>query len=894
MTCEDLRMLALEFVEGDLTADQSRAIEVHVHACRACATHIRETRALLGDLRATRDRTAMLNESQLDQGTAAPYIPPKTTGSPPTRLGDFELLEQIGSGGMGAVYRARQITLNRIVALKVMRPAPGEAATFLQRFRREAQAAAQLHHTNIVPVYAQGEAEGYVYYAMELIEGPSLAQVIRTQAENPRHDRTLTRAGGRDFKKIARMFAEVAEGLEHAHQQGIIHRDIKSHNLMMDSAERLHITDFGLARVIAEPGLTMTSEMMGTPAYMAPEQITHGGKSVDGRSDVWALGVTMYEYLTLQKPFSGDSAQQIIHRIIRDEPAPPRRIDSHIPLDLETICLRAIEKEPSRRFASAAALAADLRRFVGDFSIASRRIGLIGRAVRWCRRNPAKATAVAAVLLIALLTPVTWRLYNSAANARIDRAWDVQLNDYHDYEIAMNELGWARKYGGDRLRAQTVALWAEWSGAAPDSMAKIERLSRSAKNNADLHYLVAWTLARRASQESSQYWAGVRDAVAAGDGYRESATAAGWFFRGQALQALSPREAIESYDEAIDRRVNFTQAILLQARAANTYMYLQRDIGDYRKTVAGLEMVRRAQPGRAYPRYLLARAHTIAGEIYAHGEKPVEAQHAFDDGLAAARDAQQAEPPSPRGQIAESQCLESMGKLEDALRMYDSLDPQKLKLAKPDDWLEAFAYGMRLAFCLGRFEKAEALRSLRYGPKSGYTGRTFDPDEAIYAALIQASRGDLPAARATMTKAATRMNGTSEEALRLSAAAALFGVAIAVPEKPRGVLLPGWDDEWFARFRALSAGAVQWSEVEHAFREAPEGDVFGRRNRLESAACWYGGLRALVDGRRADALALFERGARVTDNEDYCFRSQCLSLRMGNDAAWPVWIAKSE
>lgn len=888
MNCDQVRELALEFAEGALSGDDSRAVEIHLHACRGCAAHIRETRALLGDLHAARDATELLSASAIVDGTRAPQSSSAIV-APPARLGDFDLFEILGAGGMGTVFRARQVTLNRIVALKVMRPAPGEAATFLQRFQREAQAAARLHHTNIVPVYAQGAADGYVYYAMELINGPSLAQDIARQAEARRAEHSLSRGPTRDFKQIARLFAEVAEGLAHAHELGIIHRDIKAQNLLLDGAGRLHITDFGLARVIAEPGLTLTSEMMGTPAYMAPEQITHGGKSVDGRSDVWSLGVTLYEYLALRKPFSGDSAQQIIHRIIHDEPPPPRKCDAHIPLDLEIICLRALEKEPTRRFATAAEFAADLRRFAGDYAIASRRISLPGRAVRWCRRNPAKATALVAAALIGSLTPVTWRLYNAAANARIDRAWEIQLNDYHDQEAALTALGWAESHGGDRLRAQTLAAWARWSGEAPAALEEIQRLSRAAPRDADLHFLLAWGYARRASQGSSQNWAYVMQEIEAGD-HCEAPTAAGWFFRGQALQGLNPREADRSFEEAIKARMNFTQAILLQARAANQYMYLARDLKNYGRTVSGLETVAKQQPTRAYPRYLLARTHTIAGEIYAHLGQSREAQSAMSDGLAAALAAQQAEADNPRGYIAEGQCLESQNRLEDALRVYDRVLSQPLRM-RPNDWLEASIWGMRAAFALGQDGRAEELRRIRYATKSGYSGTPFDPDEVFYEALIAATRGRLDAARIAISAGVPRVGDSGDDALRLAGAAALVGVNFAAPiQAPHG-LPPSWDAEWYGRFRALLSGTLEWSVVESQLPDAAGDAGFGRRNFLESAGCWYAGLRALATGQRAAARSLFERGARVTDNEDYCFRARCLLLRMDAEEGWPGWIA---
>jgi serine/threonine protein kinase len=318
------------------------------------------------------------------------------------RLGDFDLLREIGRGGMGVVYEARQISLKRRVALKVLPPALGMSAQAKQRFEREAQAAAKLHHTNIVPVHAVGEHDGHHFYAMDLIEGQSLdhvlhqvidegtnalmeATVTQTLAEIPlrpstsiqeREETSLsdTSAGGREWiDTVAKLMAEVADGLHYAHGRGVIHRDIKPANLMLSKEGHLCVTDFGLARVLQEPGITVTGSFLGTPAYMSPEQISAGRIKVDHRTDVYSLGVVLYEMLTLQRPFPGESREEILNGVLTKEPRSPRRINGRIPVDLETICLKALEKEPDRRYSTAAELASDLRQYLQHGLIAARR-----------------------------------------------------------------------------------------------------------------------------------------------------------------------------------------------------------------------------------------------------------------------------------------------------------------------------------------------------------------------------------------------------------------------------------------------------------------------------------------------------------------------------------------
>ena len=301
------------------------------------------------------------------------------TPEPVQRLGDFEILREIGRGGMGIVYEARQISLNRKVALKALSAGLGLTEKAVGRFRREAEAAARLHHTNIVPVYATGEDKGIHYYAMELIEGPSLDHVIRqlrkgdappsgtpivapSSAESvpstptgpyvpaapgtPSSASSTSTASGNDhFDRIARMVAEVADGLEYAHRLGVIHRDIKPSNLLLSPEGRLSINDFGLARVLEQPGMTLTGEFVGTPAYMSPEQIAVGRAPLDHRTDIYSLGATLYELLTLQSPFHGERRDQMIAQIMHKEPRPPRALNRQIPVDLETICLKAMEND---------------------------------------------------------------------------------------------------------------------------------------------------------------------------------------------------------------------------------------------------------------------------------------------------------------------------------------------------------------------------------------------------------------------------------------------------------------------------------------------------------------------------------------------------------------------
>lgn len=367
--------------------------------------------------------------------------------SPPQRLGDFDILREIGRGGMGIVYEAEQRSLARRVAVKVLPKHLLLLDKHLRRFQHEAQTTARLRHTNIVPVFGVGEQDGLHYYVMPLIRGVGLDEVIRewrktgdasmigwgvNDSPASRDIRDVVRAlidrrhaghapdrrgsvygANRSVPRdrwhfAARVGVQAAEALHYAHAQGTLHRDIKPGNLLIDEDGVVCVADFGLARAVDRSGASQTSEVAGTLRYMAPEQLRG---AADVRSDVYALGLTLYELLTLQPAFEGpDRKRGLDNRPVRLEPVAPRKIDGAIPRDLETIVLKCLAHEPSRRYQTADELAGDLRCFLEDRPIRARRASCLERAGRWCRRNPALAvvSALAAVLLVtAAATAVT-------------------------------------------------------------------------------------------------------------------------------------------------------------------------------------------------------------------------------------------------------------------------------------------------------------------------------------------------------------------------------------------------------------------------------------------------------------------------------------------------------
>lgn len=315
-------------------------------------------------------------------------------------LPDFRIIREVGQGGMGIVYEAEQVALERRVALKVLPLRSRLDAKRFTRFEREAQAAARLHHSNIVPVLSFGEHDGLYYYVMQFIDGRGLDQVIRDW---------IAEQGSPDFRSvdqrwnvIAQMGVDVAGALQHAHDQGILHRDIKPANIMLDGNGMIWVTDFGLAKHMDNEDLTRTGDIVGTLQYMAPEQFQ---SQSDARSDVYSLGLTLYELLTLKAGFQDSNPSRLIRRKSEDQPPNPRTVNPSIPRDLETIVLKAISREPASRYATAQALANDLRRFLEDRPILARRTTAIERLWRWSRRNRLiamlSATAAASLMLAA-------------------------------------------------------------------------------------------------------------------------------------------------------------------------------------------------------------------------------------------------------------------------------------------------------------------------------------------------------------------------------------------------------------------------------------------------------------------------------------------------------------
>jgi serine/threonine protein kinase/Tfp pilus assembly protein PilF len=305
-------------------------------------------------------------------------------------FGDYELLEEIGRGGQGVVYRAHQKSLNRTVALKVIGLGPWATEAHLKRFRREAEAAASLEHSGIVPIYEVGERDGSCYFSMKFVEGGELDELVKREPM--------------PIRRAVELIAKVARTVHYAHEHRILHRDIKPGNILLDGKGEPHLTDFGLARLVeTESTVTRTLEVLGTPSYMAPEQAAGNKAKLTSATDVYGLGAVLYQLLTGHPPFAGGTTYETIRLLLETEPRQPRQLNPKIDRDLSTICLKCIEKDPKRRYPSALALAEDLDRWLKHEPIRARRTGVLTRGKKWVRRNPTTTVLTASLAALAVV-----------------------------------------------------------------------------------------------------------------------------------------------------------------------------------------------------------------------------------------------------------------------------------------------------------------------------------------------------------------------------------------------------------------------------------------------------------------------------------------------------------
>jgi tetratricopeptide (TPR) repeat protein/tRNA A-37 threonylcarbamoyl transferase component Bud32 len=502
-------------------------------------------------------------------------------GTRVTYFGDYELIKVLGGGGMGVVYKARQISLNRPVALKMLRTADFASDDELRRFQNEAEAVATLDHPHIVPILEVGSHDGRRYFSMKLIGGHSLDRRLADFVADPH--------------ATARLIAQAADAVNHAHQRGILHRDLKPANILVDDQGEPHVTDFGLAkRVASDSDLTNSGAILGTPAYMAPEQASGRRGAVTTASDVYGLGATLYAMLAGRAPFGGDSVAQTLELVRERTPEPPSAHNAAVPRDLETICLKCLAKDPRRRYATAAALADDLRHYLAGEPIAARPVGTLTRAWMWSRRKPALAGLIAGLALTLLggLIGVATQWRRAEANFR--------------------EAEHQRTVAQDNLRRELTANVALREANARET---------AARERAQARFQLALEAVRR-------YYTGASEDVLLKRAEFEG------------LRKTLLNSALEFYktlqDDLGDARDPSSRAAL--ADAYQGIARITRQIGSkedaveaFRKQVAIREALLAADSGRAEARSELARAlHDLADTLWVDLFRLAEARQPFE------------------------------------------------------------------------------------------------------------------------------------------------------------------------------------------------------------------------------------------------------------------------
>lgn len=982
MNCETAEECLLDYLEGQLDATQADVMRAHIDDCPECRRALRETRELIDAIEHARRRQEQGWKQASRAGSSAGDTKERArsfTFEPGHLLGDFEIIGEIGRGGMGVVYRARQITLNRVVALKVLPASVCQTESAIGRFVREAQAAAKLHHTNIVPVYAQGESDGHFYYAMELIDGPNLGRLMKDDRSAilsgldavalsgvgsssdisgiSRMDGSAPRRRA-DYRRIAGLIAAVADALEHAHRSNVIHRDIKPQNLLLGKDGEFHITDFGLARLLDEPNMTVTGEMLGTPAYMSPEQVDADRERIDARTDIYSLGVTLYELLTGKRPFEGTSREQVIARVRDREPVAPRKHDPHIPIDLDTICLRAMEKSPNRRYQTAEALGADLRRFAEDKPIHARRVSLFEKGVKWVRRHPAKFT-IAVLVLAMVVGSVAWYAQAAAkrrldANNELQKAFDqLAYEDYRKGAQAREILTEAKPYYSDQvLYWKTAGLSHIYE--KPEEAEKYLRLALERQpDDVECMYLMAWTLRRLNRPDDCDELVRKADALmqARGSDWAKRPTVP--FFRATAIVMSRPQEAEENYEQAQATRKmespghSYYQALLHLGRAKNNAQYHTRNVEDFAAIERNLGMASTLHDDDAYPSYLLSLAYKINAEIYLHRGDLETARLRFAKALINAERAVAAEENSPRGYGARSEFWESVSDRSEALGAFAS-DAERSKFhaahgvldtGTDDDrgtengcrfcnWLGMSSIdGLRraceertkgLQWCVSDNDRIECLeyRWLDYywlGLFDSAAGDLRDLDRLLpstdtkkvwYAslmpALIEAEKEGAESARRNLGAIAASTAGAGDYRDVTAVACGLY--LLGDESSARDLMTKAASRKLFDDGLDPSAPDGWWRlawdvlAVPGSYLDptSPLHESLAKQRELQAPALFFQAVVTIGKGDRVAGREWLVRCEACYDYEEYGYLARMLRRRMDADPDWPKWIVPAD
>jgi tetratricopeptide (TPR) repeat protein len=801
--------------------------------------------------------------------------PLPSSPAPPTtarRLGEFEILREIGRGGMGIVYEARQESLSRTVALKVLAAGCCPDERSVQRFRREAEAAALLHHPHIVPIFATGEDSGTYYYAMELIAGPSLDRLLELLPHEPWPPvatvSPLTPAGVDFYRNVARLMAEAANALHHAHEKGIIHRDVKPSNLLLAPDGRLCVSDFGLARVLEQPGLTVSGDLVGSPSYMSPEQAA-GRVLVDRRTDIYSLGTTLYELLTLRPPFVGERRDEVLVKIVHDDPLPPSRLNRQVPPELEIICLKAIEKDPQRRYQTAAEFSRDLQNYLDGRPIAARRAGWLQRAWSWSQRRRALSAVGGGLLVVAALagyfayTARTSR--EELAQAHLEDAVDDALATTMSGDSAAAEESIARiaSEAPDTgwiplLRGHLAFQRGEYDDAARQLQDAVARLPDS----------VAARSLLAAAYVATGWWEKYEEALDELEKLTPE-SAEDFLFRGLAESYLDPVRGRRSLDEAIRRR-KLPAAFIARAEVCMNQAVDSGDIHDADAAVADALLACQMLPDN--PAALLAslNSHLVAAGLYEDAGLAEECDALMEQ---AERDAEALAPWSHLPTVAHDRAMY----LVDAGQEQAAFEILQRAASQSDSARIAYGYALLL---YRRGDSTAGLAVLDRRPR-----RSNNEDLLRVLMLMEMPDGReraLAVARALGDEYPDGLSALFRPILLLLLSEKSEAVAASREFRSHPDRLPRLRRSFYENILAFNCDDMNADQLLAAA---------GRSKWDQCEAQFFIGVHSLAAGDRTEASRHFRAAVAARCNGFLALDwSQAFLIRLEVDAHWPKWI----
>lgn len=792
---------------------------------------------------------------------------------PGSQLDGYEIVDLIGHGGISMVYRARQCESGAVVAMKVV-PRPG-GALLTSQFRREMEAAARLKHPHILPIIATGHTSGCLYIVMPLCHPlPS----IEPSAPAPPGETSVPPSDLSVYSVVAAQFADIADALAYAHERGIIHRDVKPPNILVGSGGRWQLGDFGLARVQDAASRTTTLGAMGTPSYASPEQLTGSGSDLTGLTDVYSLGATIYEVLTGCPPFSAPTLDRLVHKIRCAEPRRPRALDARIPTQLETICLRALRKDPRQRYDSMRALGDDLNLFAQARPIVGRRVSRMEKLSGHLRYRRgfflfgAGTCALGVLLLLVLLRNAGIR--QDQADQTVALAFDrLTYNDYQRPDAIKADLEGALPYAsGGPLPSLAQALVCLGESRGDAVFAHLDAALREAPDDPTALYMGAWAQWRHRDRP------GFDDAWRRAESSPRERSDAAWFYRGLAIHRSDPNEAILSYRQANELRTAqhefFPQALLHLARARNQLLYRYRSMEAFEESKTSLEQLIDNGHYGSYPYYLLSIAYRLGAEASVETEAVAAADRRRDmleQAVHWAREGQRLDPSDLLLLTAESEALEAAGDFAGALAVRTVVVDQS---ANPQAKCESYHYRWRLGFWLGDYEQAAV--DLAHHLTCMPTNWSY---QYVYPALVHAGAGRDAEAGAVVARLIEDHGDDPMGVIWGATTLRLIGHGAEADDllrDRRGELRldsndAGAGDSWLPALYDCCAGERAVSSVPDAGQDEEQ------RIALRAVVDFHAGVRFLAEGDRDRAVDYLTRAYRSFDGElGYTYHARLL------------------